>query len=156
VPTSQAEKISVRPLPVTLQRAQANFGEFDIIGQEHMASRGGQLPQLRLRLSHRQSWRLFLFALVLPGPRGEPQEPALRRRRGFKTLQAFDKAPRAGVLHVIRKTAAMITLTSSTASVGVEGIVDFFLGDGPAGGGHERQAPLCLWIFLQTLGEVSE
>jgi len=54
------------------------------------------------------------------------------------------------------KTAAMITLTSSTASVGVEGIVDLLLGDGPAGGGHEGQPSLRLRIFPQSLAQMPE
>ena len=50
----------------------------------------------------------------------------------------------------------MTTLTSSSASVGIEGIVDIFLGDGVSRGCDEWQLSLPFFLILEALSETPE
>ena len=54
------------------------------------------------------------------------------------------------------KTDAMTTLTSSSASVGIEGIGDIFLGDGISRRRDEWQLSLPFFLILETLSEPPE
>jgi len=54
------------------------------------------------------------------------------------------------------KTDAMTTLTFSSASVSIEGIVDIFLGDGVSRGRDEWQLSLSFFLILETLRETLE
>lgn len=103
VPPGEMKKISVRPLPVALHRAQADFGELDVIRQEDVAARRSELSQLRPGLGHREPRRLLLSMLVPPRTRGESKKPALRHGSRVEMNEPFDEAPRTDMLHVILK-----------------------------------------------------
>ena len=50
----------------------------------------------------------------------------------------------------------MTTFTSSSTSVGINGIVNLLLRDWASGGWHERQGAFRLLPLSQTLGEVAK
>src|SRR6266568_2782307 len=100
---SDMKQVGIRPLAMTLHRAQAKFRKWRVIRQKDMAGGYCEFAQLRLRFGYCETGRLLFFSLIFPWPRGEAQETALRRRCRMESRQRLDKTSSRFVHHVVRE-----------------------------------------------------